>query len=138
MTIGEFGGYLSAEFPSQIVVDVTQFCNLACTHCPYESVTKPKGKERKNLNPSLHAKLVHEVGTDGVGLCKFVRYSGDGEPLLNPHLMEFLSAMHGASVTTTLTTNGLLLTDERCRELIETGVDVVDISLDPRKPQRGG
>ena len=44
MTGFGFNGYLSQGFPSQIIVDLTEFCNLACIHCPYEEVIKVKGK----------------------------------------------------------------------------------------------
>ena len=30
-----FGGRLSEPFPSQILMDVTEICNLECTHCPH-------------------------------------------------------------------------------------------------------
>ena len=30
-----FHGRLKSEFPSQIVVDITEVCNLACPHCPH-------------------------------------------------------------------------------------------------------
>ncbi|MDP9127550.1 MAG: radical SAM protein [Pseudomonadota bacterium] len=133
--VGDFGGYLSGAFPSQLNVDVTEFCNLACVHCPYVSVTKPKGRERKNLSAVLHAKLVHEVATEGKEICRFVRYTGEGEPLLHPHIMTFLAEMRRTGVTTALTTNGLLLTEGRCHDLLETGVNVVDISLDAFKPE---
>src|SRR5215831_2668345 len=133
--IGKFGSYLSAEFPSQINVDVTEFCNLACVHCPYESVIKPKGKERKSLAAHLHAKLVKEVETAGKGICRFVRYTAEGEPLLHPHIMDFLADMSKIGVTTALTTNGLLLTEERCQALMDAGVNAVDVSLDAFKPE---
>jgi len=126
-----FGGYLSSVFPSQLVVDVTEFCNLACIHCPYEAVTRPKGKLRANLDPALHAAMVTEVGAAGRGICRYIRYTGEGEPTLHPKLTEFFAdakARTGAMVA--LTTNGLLLDAARRRDLLDAGVDVIDISLD--------
>ena len=35
MTAGRFGGRLTAAFPSQIVMDITEICNLECVHCPH-------------------------------------------------------------------------------------------------------
>ena len=35
-----FNGRLSSDFPSQVMVDITEVCNLACIHC-----THPKFKE---------------------------------------------------------------------------------------------
>jgi MoaA/NifB/PqqE/SkfB family radical SAM enzyme len=56
--VGAFEGHLGAVFPSQINVDVTEFCNLACTHCPYENVTKLKGRGRRNLPSEWHRRLI--------------------------------------------------------------------------------
>jgi radical SAM protein with 4Fe4S-binding SPASM domain len=135
-SIGHFGGYLSAAFPSQLNVDVTEFCNLACIHCPYESAVKPKGKARQQFPANLHAKIVAEIATAGQGICRFVRYTGEGEPLLHPQIFDFLTATkHRANTPTSLTTNGLLLTEERCRLILEADVGVVDISLDAFTPE---
>ncbi|MGE3623287.1 MAG: radical SAM/SPASM domain-containing protein [Bdellovibrionales bacterium] len=133
--IGTFNGYLTAGFPSQINVDVTEFCNLACVHCPYISVTKPKGKQRTRLSRALHQKLVKEIAEDGKSECRFVRYAGEGEPLLHPFIMEFLTDMKRVGVATALTTNGLLLTEERCRTIVDADVTSVDISLDAHTPE---
>jgi radical SAM protein with 4Fe4S-binding SPASM domain len=131
MTIGKFGGYLSAVFPSQINVDCTMFCNLACIHCPYETVTKLKGKGRKNLPLALHTKLIDEIATTGKGHCQFLRYTGDGEPLLHPHLPEMIDyAFRKTGLPINITTNGMLLTEERARALIVAGVGVFDVSID--------
>ncbi len=133
--IGAFGGYLTQDYPSQLVVDVTEFCNLACVHCPFSIVTKPKGKNRHQLLPELHAKLVQDVAEKGRPSCRFVRYSGEGEPLLHPHIMEFLREMSAVGVPTALTTNGLLLTQERCEAIVAAGTSAVDISIDAFKPE---
>ena len=131
MAIGEFGDYLSAAFPSQINIDCTMFCNLACIHCPYETVTKLKGKGRQNLSLELHTKLIDEIATAGQGHCRFLRYTGDGEPLLHPHLAEMIAyAFERTKLPINVTTNGMLLTEERTRALIAAGVSVFDVSID--------
>lgn len=30
-----FGNGLSTAFPSQVIIDATELCNLSCTHCPH-------------------------------------------------------------------------------------------------------
>jgi len=139
VTIGQFGGYLSATFPSQINVDVTMFCNLACIHCPYETITKLKGKGRQNLAVSLHTKLIDEVATVGRGHCRFLRYTGDGEPLLHPQLSEMIAyANERTGLPINVTTNGMLLTEQRARALIEAGVTVFDVSIDAHTQETYG
>lgn len=131
MSVGQFGGYLSAVFPSQINMDVTEFCNLACIHCPYETVTKLKGKGRRNLRLDWHHRLIDEIATTGAGHCRFLRYTGDGEPLLHPQLPDLVAyAYEKTRLPINVTTNGMLLTEERARTLIAAGVQVFDVSID--------
>jgi radical SAM protein with 4Fe4S-binding SPASM domain len=130
-TIGAFSGYLSSAFPSQINVDITMFCNLACIHCPYETITKLKGAGRTNLSLELHEKLVREIAVSGKDHCRFLRYTGDGEPLMHPHLAEMIaSAKKHTGLPINLTSNGMLMSEEKAKELLEAGVDVFDISID--------
>ncbi len=131
-----FGRYLSAAFPSQINVEVSEFCNLLCVHCPYESVIKTKGSKRRNLDEALHTKLIDEIAEHGKPHCRFLRYTGDGEPLLHPRLPQMLAyAVDRTELPVNLTTNGLLLTEDRAHALIQAGVSVFDISLDAHDPE---
>jgi pyruvate-formate lyase-activating enzyme len=129
--VGTFEEHLSAAFPSQINVDVTEFCNLACVHCPYEDITKLKGRGRRNLPMDWHRRLIDEIVAHGREHCRFIRYTGDGEPLLHPNLAEMLAEAIGRTgVQVNLTTNGMLLTEDRARVLIDAGVSVFDVSID--------
>ncbi|MGQ9369478.1 radical SAM/SPASM domain-containing protein [Azospirillum sp. ST 5-10] len=131
MNPGTFYGSLSSAFPSQINIDVTEFCNLACIHCPYEAVTKTKGVNRRNLDPDLHRKLIDEIADAGAGVCRYIRYTGEGEPLLHPQLAEMIGyAVRTTGLPTNLTTNGMLLNRRRIDQLLDAGVAIFDISLD--------
>ena len=35
-----FNGRLSKKFPSQVMVDLTEVCNLACIHCTHPEFKK--------------------------------------------------------------------------------------------------
>lgn len=129
--IGEFQGYLSEVFPSQINLDVTMFCNLKCIHCPYESVTHPLGKSRVNMPLSMHSKIIDEISSSGKGITRYIRYTGDGEPLIHPKLSTMIAyAREKLDLPINLTTNGSFLTSQKTEELIDSGVNVFDISID--------
>ena len=53
-----FHGRLSAEFPSQIVIDVTEVCNLACIHCPHPEFKKSEHYSASYLDPELNHGLM--------------------------------------------------------------------------------
>ncbi len=126
-----FQGRLSSEFPSQIVVDVTEKCNLACIHCPHESFSKTEVYGGRNLELGLHKKLIDEIAADGKGHCNYLRYTGLGETLLHPDILEMIEyAGRFAGVPLNITTNGVLLAPDKTKRLLDAGVTVFDISID--------
>lgn len=126
-----FQAHLSPEFPSQIIVDVIEFCNLACVHCPHEEFTKSEAFSGRHLNTGLHKKLINEVAEESKGHCKYLRYTGQGEPLLHPNFVEMIEyASKHSGVSINVTTNGMLLTEKRAKALLEARVDVFDVSID--------
>lgn len=131
-----FYGRLKAAFPSQFICDITEVCNLACTHCPHPTFAKSEHYDGRMLDPELNAKLVSEVAQHGKGLTQYIRYTSNGEPTAHPHCLEFLTdAKKRSGVTVTLTTNGKTLDAKRAEQLLATGVDLVDVSLDALKPE---
>jgi len=126
-----FCDYLKSEFPSQIIVENTERCNYACFHCPHQAFEKSGKYSGKDLDLSLHRKLIDEVASDGAGYCRYVRYAALGETLLDPRLVEMVDyAGKHSGVPLNITTNGLLLTEGRARRLLDAGVDTFDISID--------
>ncbi|MBN1877018.1 MAG: radical SAM protein [Anaerolineae bacterium] len=131
-----FYGRLKAEFPSQIIVDATEVCNLACIHCAHSTFKKSEHYGGRFLAPKLNAKLVDEVAQYGQHCTQYIRYTSNGEPLIHPQIFEMLAyAVRHSGVTVTLTTNGTLLNTQRVEKLLATGVNVVDISIDAFTPE---
>ncbi|TRZ89735.1 MAG: radical SAM protein [Methanosarcinales archaeon] len=134
---GQYGFYgrLTADFPSQIIVDCTEVCNLACIHCAHPAFKKSVYYAGRSLDPALNVKLVNEVRQHGRDCTQYIRYSSNGEPLIHRHIFDMVDyAVRNSGVTVTLTTNGTLLNQQRIEGLLTTGVDVVDISIDAFTP----
>lgn len=126
-----FGDRLKAEFPSQVIVDTTEFCNLACIHCPHPTFKKSEHYSGRNLEPELNAKIIDEIRDYGKNITQYVRYTGRGEPLIHSNFFEMLDyAVLHSGTTVTLTTNGTLLNQKKIERLLSTGVHLVDISTD--------
>jgi MoaA/NifB/PqqE/SkfB family radical SAM enzyme len=131
----EFYGRLTAEFPSQIIVDATEICNMACIHCPHPAFKVSPHYSGRKLELALNNKLVDEVRTHGQGKTQYIRYTSEGEPLTYPLVLEMLDyAKKCSGVMVTLTTNGKIMNDARIERLLEIGVDIVDISIDALNP----
>jgi MoaA/NifB/PqqE/SkfB family radical SAM enzyme len=137
-TNAAYGFYdrLKAEFPSQLLVDATEICNLACIHCPHPEFKDSHHYQGRSLEPELNAKLVDEVRAHGQGRTQYIRYASNGEPLTHRFIFEMLEyAVRHSGVMVTLTTNGKTLNEDRADRLLAAGVDVVDISLDAFLPE---
>lgn len=132
-----FYGRLSEAFPSQIIIDTTELCNLACVHCPHPQFKKSEHYSGASLTPELNAKAIDEVRLHGQGRTQYVRYTGEGETLINRYFFEMLeyATHHAGAVPVTVTTNGVLLNELRIARLIATGVEIVDISIDAYTPE---
>lgn len=130
---GSFGGYLRGEFPSQLIVDVTEYNNIASIRSPHAFSVRSRGKSRQNMSSMLHQKLVNEVKSNGLEYCRFVRYAGIGEPLLHPQIVDFVAGMSETGMRTVLTTNGLQLTNFMCKELVSAGVTSIEVMIDAYK-----
>lgn len=131
-----FGGRLTTEFPSQVVIDVTEVCNLECIHCPHSEFKKSKYYDTRYLDPSLNAKIVDEVRDRGAGKTQYIRYSSEGEPLVHPKGYEMIEyAARNSGVFVTLTTNGTIMNERRTKRLLDSGVHMIDISIDAATPE---
>lgn len=131
-----FYGRLKAEFPSQIIVDLTEVCNLACIHCPHKTFQKSNYYNARYLDPELNAKLVEEVIKYGRGNTEYIRYSSEGEALLHPNAYEMIEyAARKSGVFVTLTTNGTIMNEKRTQKLLDAGVHMIDISIDAFSPE---
>ena len=99
-------------------------CNLDCIMCPWRSVRKHYDSEGimppavwNALRP--HLKKVASID-----------FSGGGEPLLQPKLIEWIREAHDNGCETGFLTNGLLLAEKTVQNILTAGVDWVAVSMD--------
>jgi MoaA/NifB/PqqE/SkfB family radical SAM enzyme len=59
-----------------------------------------------------------------------------GEPMLHPDLVRLMGYVTQKGMTTGMTTNGFLLTEDRLKELIDAGMGKIQISVDALNPTR--
>lgn len=94
--------------------------------------TAPGCGEDADLTPALFTKLAPLLpGLEALVL------SGVGEPLLNPHLEEFIALARSSmppSASIGFQTNGQILTPARAKSLLNAGLDRICLSLDSADP----
>ena len=113
-----------SEFvPKWIAWETTRKCNLDCVHCRCSSdASGPVGA----FTTERAFAFVDEVAA----WVKPVVVLSGGEPLTRPDLFDI--ARHGteAGLRMCLATNGLLVTDETCVRMKDTGIRMVSLSID--------
>jgi len=132
----DFQERLKAEFPSQIIVDVTEVCNLGCIHCPHPEFKQSEHYAARYIDVAIHNKMVDEVRQYGQGHTQYIRYTSNGEPLVHPDIYDMLDyAVKNSGVFVTLTTNGTIMNEKRIEKLLASGLHMVDISIDAFLPE---
>lgn len=113
------------DFPRRIDLEITNLCNIQCTICPRSDMVRP----RQHMSPDLWQSIIDEIREYGLVDSWFHLF---GEPLLHPRLFDMLEYAHRsrAFLHSGLSTNGMKLSLENSRRLIESGLHRIVISLD--------
>lgn len=106
--------------PSTIVFHPTARCNLNCKMCVISSYDFPK-----ELSLVEVKNIINQIA-----FFKPHFYIAGGEPLLRNDLEKIISYAKKKGLITTFTTNGVLLTAQRAKSLIRSGVDGIAVSID--------
>jgi putative metalloenzyme radical SAM/SPASM domain maturase len=111
--------------PSKLYVETTTRCNLRCAMC----VKQADGACIHDADMSMD---VFQALAPAFSHLDSLILNGIGEPLLTPHLADMIAmaraAMTGGSIG--FQTNGMLLTPELAKRLVEAGLDTVCLSVD--------
>lgn len=105
-------------------VETALSCNLRCIMCPWKEVSC-------NLpqNGIMPVK-VWEAIKPHLDQVRSIDFSGGGEPLLQPGLVQWIKEAKTQGCEAGFLTNGTLLTPDKAREVLAAGVDWVCISMD--------
>jgi MoaA/NifB/PqqE/SkfB family radical SAM enzyme len=99
-------------------------CNLRCIMCPWREIAK-------NVeNHGIMTQKVWEALRPHLPETRSVDFTGGGEPLLQPRLVEWIREAHAAGCETGILTNGLLLTEKKAAQIIDAGLNWICFSMD--------
>ncbi len=99
-------------------------CNLKCIMCPWKDF-RHHVRHGGIMQPEIWQAIkphLHDVQS--------VDFTGGGEPLLQPRLVEWITDANRAGCETGVLTNAVLLSKETSRKLIAAGLDWICISMD--------
>lgn len=117
--------YKNLSSPFNATIQITNRCNLNCVHCHRDSENKKTldFKKFKELVTELRKLNVFNVNLSG------------GEPLLVPGLIKMVETIDNLGMKVTISTNGILLTQNLVRKLKKAGLKYLQISLDSDNPR---
>ena len=119
--------------PFILFVDPASACNFSCQFCPtgHADLIKETGRYQGVLKLDTFKKIVDDLHEFDQPL-KVLRLYKDGEPFLNKNLAAMIryAKDSGRVQYIDTTTNGSLFSQKRLGEVLEAGIDKINISVD--------
>lgn len=119
--------------PQTIGISLNNTCNLSCIMCHYHSpIYKPTQstdffKTPKNLDSKIVQEAIIYAAKNGCS----VDFTGPGEVLLDDRIYEFIKFARDKGVARVgFTSNATLLTKDRSKKLIDSGISFIRFSVD--------
>ena len=110
--------------PKWIAWEITRRCNLRCVHCRSSSQLEVEG------HPDFSLDEAKRVLDDIRSYASPVVVLSGGEPLLRSDVFDIAAYGTGLGLRMCLATNGSLVTADTCRQITESGIRMVSLSLD--------
>jgi radical SAM protein with 4Fe4S-binding SPASM domain len=110
--------------PWFVSIEPSSVCNLRCPQCPVG-----KGdisRRNKFLDINVYKSLLSEIAPTTTILSLYFQ----GEPLMHMQFVEFIRLASDHGIYTQTSSNGQLLTEELCRQMVEAGLDRIIVSVD--------
>ena len=111
-----------SSHPLALIAEITHRCPLHCVYCsnPLEMV-----RAQSELATEAWVRVFQEAAQLGV---LHLHLTG-GEPLARTDLAELITAAHSAGLYTNLITSGVGLSEDRLQQLVNAGLDHIQISF---------
>jgi len=109
------------SIPIEIMVEVTNYCNIRCSMCSNPIIKRKKGY----MSWDILKKLVDEIK----GKAELIYLYGLGEPLLHPQIIEMIQYCKNNNLRVGLSINVTLLSEKMSQKLLNSGLDYLIFSL---------
>lgn len=121
------GGIRPLAGPLKVQWDILYRCNSRCVTCDRWHALEGTDNLTLEQEKSFLSELA-SLGTFSVA------FSG-GEPFLRKDIFELFSHARSAGMTTSVNSNGLLITDAVAERIVDSGLDMIYLSLDGGCPE---
>jgi radical SAM protein with 4Fe4S-binding SPASM domain len=115
--------------PLTLYIDPSSRCNLECKFCFQSDPSQRERMGQQVMDMDLFAKVVSDIKMFSQKVKK-IHLHGFGEPMLNKNLASMIAALKdGCAERVAITTNATALTPKLASELIESGLDEMNVSI---------
>lgn len=115
---------LIAKYPDNLMIEVTNACNLKCSMCYHRKMKRKVGFMSKELFTKI-IEEAKELNVKNIGL-----YT-TGEAFLHPQIFDFIKIAKDKGIEYVyITTNGQALNKEKIQKILDSGLDSIKFSID--------
>ena len=130
----ELKNALPLRTPYVIYIDPSDTCNFRCKFCPsgnLELMKKTRGRGHGPMDFEVYKGIIDSL-KDFPDPIRVIRLYKEGEPLVNPRFADMVryAKQSPKVLRVDTTTNASLLTPERSLEIIDAGLDRLNISVE--------
>lgn len=118
--------YEIKDFPLNIIVEPGNYCNLNCTTCANNKLTRPRGQ----MDILIYKKIIDEIAIENPYTRLWLDFYG--EPLLQKFKLYYMIdyARKKGLQSININTNGTLLDKEMAEMLLDSGISFISIDCD--------
>ncbi|NMC12092.1 MAG: radical SAM protein [Chloroflexi bacterium] len=113
----------------KVYIEPTNQCNLKCLTCIRNAWNEPAGWMSEITFKGIIS------GLNEIQPVPTIFFGGYGEPLFHPRIVDMVTQARNIGAAVELITNGILLSKEMSKQLIDAGISTLWVSLDGAKPE---
>jgi radical SAM protein with 4Fe4S-binding SPASM domain len=110
--------------PISLSIEPTTACNLGCPECP--SGLKQFSRDTGNLKAENFNRWLNQLAPT----LSYLNFYFQGEPFIHNEILQFISKASAEGIYTSTSTNAHFITEKRAKEIVESGLDRILISID--------
>lgn len=116
--------------PGHAILEITARCNLRCEFC---WLWGESGIGKKYSKEELSTEEIKNIINNLPQTCHLIYISG-GEPFIRKDILEIIRHIKSRGILCNITSNGILIGD-KISEIIDSGLDQINISIDGTKKE---
>lgn len=124
----------AGEFPSVVLIDTVSFCNLRCSMCVHQDMTRKKGI----MSWPLFQKIIDEIASENLATRVWMVFFGEPFILKNrrPGIFDMIAYAKSKGLTdVVVNSNACLMDPVTSDRLIQSKLDAIYIGIDAFTPE---